>query len=43
VKTNYDPEKWAPFERDIEVTFMRIHSLEWVEERGGWVETDSGA
>ena len=31
--TKYDPEQWEPFEREIEVSLMRIHSLEWVEER----------
>ena len=29
----------GPFERDIEVTLMRIQSLEWVEERG-WMGGD---
>ena len=29
VKMNYDPEQWEPFEREIEVSLMRIYSLEW--------------
>ena len=37
--TKYDPEQWEPFEREIEVSLMRIHSLEWVEERD-WMGGD---
>ena len=39
VKMNYDPEQWEPFEREIEVSLMRIYSLEWVEERA-WTGRD---
>ncbi len=39
VKMNYDPEQWEPFEREIEVSLMRIYSLEWVEERA-WTGGD---
>ncbi len=39
MKTSYDPEQWEPFEREIEVSLMRIYSLEWVEERG-WMSGD---
>ncbi len=39
VKMNCDPERWEPFEREIEVSLMRIYSLEWVEERA-WTGGD---
>ena len=34
VKTHYDPERWESFRREIDVSWMRIHSLKWVEEKG---------
>ena len=40
VKANYDPERWELFEREIEVSLMRIHSLQWVEEKS-WTGGDS--
>ena len=39
VKSNYAPERWESFRREIEVSWMRIHSLEWVEEKG-WTGGD---
>ena len=39
MKTSYDPERWELFEREIEVSLMRIHSLRWVEEKG-WMGGD---
>lgn len=36
---NYDPERWELFDRDIEVSLMKIHSLKWVEEKG-WMGGD---
>ena len=32
VERNYEPERWESFDREIEVSLIRIYSLEWVEE-----------
>ena len=39
MKRDCDPARWEPFDREIEVSLIRIYKLEWVEEKA-WMGAD---